>query len=79
MNKHIRADKKDHLSLRTEMTLNDIKTIRDVATGNVDTARLAAWAQNAVSPPPSQYAASILKEKMARESLYKIAVEVSWA
>ncbi|KAJ7502694.1 hypothetical protein B0H11DRAFT_646961 [Mycena galericulata] len=66
MNKHIRADNKDRLSLRTEMTAADIITIRDAALGNVQPTRPAdQWAH---------FAAKILKEKMAREALYKLTI-----
>lgn len=71
MNKHIRADTKNLLSLRTEMTESDIKTIRDAAVINVHTTRPANWGQQILPPP--QMAASILKEKMLKETLYKSA------
>ncbi|KAJ7194320.1 hypothetical protein GGX14DRAFT_404774 [Mycena pura] len=52
INKHIRADDKNKLSLRTEMTPEDVHIMRDAASGNP--------------------AATILKEKMARDSMYQV-------
>ncbi|KAJ7160586.1 hypothetical protein C8R43DRAFT_993370 [Mycena crocata] len=69
MNKHIRADTKDKLSMRSEMTSEDIQTIRDAATGNVLATKPPNWALTA---PPPQLAATILKEKVKRESMYKL-------
>ncbi|KAJ7211901.1 hypothetical protein B0H12DRAFT_1276352, partial [Mycena haematopus] len=69
INKHIRADDKNKLSLRTEMTAGDVQVIRDAASGNVLKTRAADWPL--VAPPP-QLAATILKEKMARDSMYKL-------
>ncbi|KAJ7498301.1 hypothetical protein B0H11DRAFT_2276018 [Mycena galericulata] len=69
LNKHIRADDKNKLSLRTEMTPGDVQVIRDAASGNVLATRRADWPL--VAPPP-QLAATILKEKMARESMYQL-------
>ncbi|KAJ6632105.1 hypothetical protein B0H10DRAFT_2206524 [Mycena sp. CBHHK59/15] len=74
MNKHIRADSKNKLSLRTEMTPSDIQTIRDAASDNIQTARSPNWTEFALPP---QFACSLLKEKMSRETIYKIRVEWS--
>ncbi|KAJ7786972.1 hypothetical protein B0H14DRAFT_3506162 [Mycena olivaceomarginata] len=60
---------KNKLSLRTEMSVQDFQTIRAAADGNVLATRPADWAM--VAPPP-QLAATILKEKIARESMYQI-------
>ncbi|KAJ6505753.1 hypothetical protein C8R47DRAFT_1102344, partial [Mycena vitilis] len=69
MNKHIRADSKNKLALRTEMTPADVQVIRDTANGNVLKTRGADWPL--VAPPP-QLAATILKEKIARDPIYSI-------
>ncbi|KAJ7440827.1 hypothetical protein B0H11DRAFT_2098446 [Mycena galericulata] len=69
LNKHIRADDKNKLSLRTEMTPGDVQVIRDAASGNVLATRRADWP---LAAPPPQLAATILKEKMARESMYQL-------
>lgn len=71
INKHIRADDKNKLSLRTEMTPGDVQIIRDAASGNVLATRPADWPL--VAPPP-QLAATILKEKMARDSMYQVTI-----
>ncbi|KAJ7272146.1 hypothetical protein C8J57DRAFT_1317970 [Mycena rebaudengoi] len=71
INKHIRADDKNKLSLRTEMTPGDVQIIRDAASGNVLATRSADWPL--VAPPP-QLAATILKEKMARDSMYQVTI-----
>ncbi|KAJ6570645.1 hypothetical protein DFH09DRAFT_1362712 [Mycena vulgaris] len=71
INKHIRADDKNKLSLRTEMTPGDVQIIRDAASGNVLATRPADWAL--VAPPP-QLAATILKEKMAKDSMYQVTI-----
>ncbi|KAJ6447766.1 hypothetical protein C8R45DRAFT_180799 [Mycena sanguinolenta] len=69
INKHIRADDKNKLSLRTEMTPGDVQVIRDAASGNVLATRRADWP--IVAPPP-QLAATILKEKMASDPMYQL-------
>ncbi|KAJ6626094.1 hypothetical protein B0H10DRAFT_2000297 [Mycena sp. CBHHK59/15] len=56
MNTHIRADKKNQLLLRTEMRPTDIQIIRDAGMGSGDSDRV-----------PVQ----ILKEKMAREQIFR--------
>ncbi|KAF7346655.1 hypothetical protein MSAN_01803000 [Mycena sanguinolenta] len=71
MNRHIRADNKNKLSLRTEMTPRDVQIIRDAASGNVLATRPVDWPL--VAPPP-QFAATILKEKIARDPMYKLTV-----
>ncbi|KAJ7784871.1 hypothetical protein DFH07DRAFT_947940 [Mycena maculata] len=71
INKHIRADDNNKLSLRTEMTPGDVQTIRDAASGNVLATCPADWPL--VAPPP-QLAATILKEKMARDSMYQVTI-----
>lgn len=71
INKHIRADDKDKLSLRTEMTPGDVKIIRDAASGNVLATRPADWPL--IAPPP-QLAATILKEKIARDPIYQLTI-----
>ncbi|KAJ7440823.1 hypothetical protein B0H11DRAFT_2098434 [Mycena galericulata] len=72
INKHIRADDKNKLSLRTEMTPGDVQVIRDAASGNVLATRPADWPL--VAPPP-QLAATILKEKMARDTMYHVTIK----
>ncbi|KAJ7090753.1 hypothetical protein B0H15DRAFT_244411 [Mycena belliarum] len=64
MNKHIRADDGDRLSLRMPMAPSDIQTIRDARTAS--TARPADWP----AAPPRNLAASLLKEKMGRDKMY---------
>ncbi|KAF8149240.1 hypothetical protein K438DRAFT_1866644 [Mycena galopus ATCC 62051] len=71
INKHIRADDKNKLSLRTEMTAADVQVIRDAASGNVLATRPADWPL--IAPPP-QLAATILKEKMARDPMYSLTI-----
>ena len=71
INKHIRADDKNKLSLRTEMTPGDVQIIRDAASGNVLATRRADWPM--VAPPP-QLAATILKEKMASDPMYQLTI-----
>ncbi|KAJ7876616.1 hypothetical protein B0H13DRAFT_2668595 [Mycena leptocephala] len=71
INKHIRADDKNKLSLRTEMTPGDVQIIRDAASGNVLATRPADWPLIA---PPQQLAATILKEKMARDTMYQVTI-----
>ncbi|KAJ6559808.1 hypothetical protein B0H19DRAFT_1145836 [Mycena capillaripes] len=71
INKHIRADDKNKLSLRTEMTSGDAQVIRDAANGNVLATRPADWPL--VAPHP-QLAATILKEKMARDQIYQLTI-----
>ncbi|KAJ7457731.1 hypothetical protein FB451DRAFT_1372407 [Mycena latifolia] len=73
MNKHIRADDKNQLSLRMEMSGADIQTIRDAR--NTPTTRSAHWGAVA---PPSHFGALLLKEKMARESLYKPTITIEF-
>jgi hypothetical protein len=73
INKHIRADDKNQLSFRTEMTPRDVHIIRDAASGNVLAKRPADWPL--VAPPP-QLAATILKEKMARDPMYKLTIKL---
>ncbi|KAJ7086302.1 hypothetical protein C8R43DRAFT_311939 [Mycena crocata] len=65
LNEHIRADDKNRTSLRTEMTPADIQVIRDAADGKVLVTKPADWA---IGIPPPEIAATILKEKMERES-----------
>ncbi|KAJ6457347.1 hypothetical protein C8R45DRAFT_1033421, partial [Mycena sanguinolenta] len=71
INKHIRADNKNKLSLRTEMTPRDVQVIRDAADGNVLATRPADWP---LVPPSPKLAATILKEKMARDPMYQVTV-----
>ncbi|KAJ7624532.1 hypothetical protein FB45DRAFT_923648 [Roridomyces roridus] len=68
MNKHIRADDKNTLAMRTEMTAGDVQVIRDAAKGNVLTSRPPNWAVVAPSP---KLAATILREKVERDAMYK--------
>jgi hypothetical protein len=71
INKHIRADDKDKFSLRTEMTPGDVQIIRDAASGNVLATRPADWP---LIVPPPQLAATILKEKIARDPMYQLTI-----
>ncbi|KAJ7912122.1 hypothetical protein B0H13DRAFT_2478288 [Mycena leptocephala] len=71
INKHIRADDKNKLSLRTEMTPGDVQVIRDAASGKVLATRPADWPL--IAPPP-QLAATILKEKIARDPIYQLTI-----
>ncbi|KAJ7128797.1 hypothetical protein C8R43DRAFT_1240220 [Mycena crocata] len=68
MNKHIRADTKNRLSMRSEMTSEDIQTIRDAANGNVLGTRAPNW---------PMFAATILKAKIARESMHNVVVQMA--
>ncbi|KAJ7657291.1 hypothetical protein DFH06DRAFT_1473274 [Mycena polygramma] len=74
INKHIRADDKNKPSLRLTMSPDDIQIICDAASGNVGPARSSNWYN--FTPHP-QLGAALLKEKMARETLYKPALMFS--
>lgn len=64
MNNHIRADIKNKLSLRTEMTDSDVQTIRDAARDDLPMKRSANWAEIALPP---RIGAALLRERILRE------------
>ncbi|KAJ7660577.1 hypothetical protein B0H17DRAFT_1144946 [Mycena rosella] len=67
MNYHIRADEKNTLSMRAEMSPNDIKIIRDAASDTIPMPRPANWAVNCSLILPPKLASSLFKEKLMRE------------
>ncbi|KAJ7616827.1 hypothetical protein DFH06DRAFT_1306987 [Mycena polygramma] len=64
MNNHIRADIKNKLSLRAEMTASDVQLIKDVARNDLPMKRAVNWAER---PLPERIGAALMKEKMRRE------------
>ncbi|KAJ6577927.1 hypothetical protein B0H19DRAFT_1121873 [Mycena capillaripes] len=64
MNDHIRADIKNKLSLRTEMTARDVQIIRDASRTDLPMKRPANWAE---VPLPPMIGAALMRERIIRE------------